>query len=116
VNVGASGSPAGLSRRPISTPTGFAPARIAEQHQKGRNDLRRRQDQHQVRDQDAARRCWIETMGFSLVTDEPIGEEPGGARWIEGPAATQRRHPCPVQPHVRRQQARLTVPGAVHLR
>jgi catechol 2,3-dioxygenase-like lactoylglutathione lyase family enzyme len=37
-----------------------------------------------VRDQDAARRCWIETMGFSLVTDEPIGEEPGGARWIEG--------------------------------
>jgi hypothetical protein len=23
-------------------------------------------------------------MGFSLVTDEPIGEEPGGARWIEG--------------------------------
>ena len=47
VNVGASGSPAGLSRRPISTPTGFAPARIAEQHQKGRNDLRRRQDQHQ---------------------------------------------------------------------
>lgn len=36
-----------------------------------------------VRDQDAARRFWIETMGFSLVTDEPIGEEPGGARWIE---------------------------------
>ena len=36
-----------------------------------------------VRDQDAARRCWIETMGFSLITDEPIGEEPGGARWIE---------------------------------
>ena len=47
VNVGASGSPAGLSRRPISMPTGFALARIAEQHQKGRNDLRRRQDQHQ---------------------------------------------------------------------
>jgi hypothetical protein len=22
-------------------------------------------------------------MGFSLVTDEPIGEEPSGARWIE---------------------------------
>ncbi len=36
-----------------------------------------------VRDQDAARRFWVETMGFSLVTDEPIGEEPGGARWIE---------------------------------
>jgi len=36
-----------------------------------------------VRDQDAARRFWIETMGFSLVTDEPIGEEPSGARWIE---------------------------------
>ena len=65
MNVGASGSPAGLSRRPISMPAGFAPARIAEQHQ------------------DAARRFWVETMGFSLVTDEPIGEEPGGARWIE---------------------------------
>ena len=36
-----------------------------------------------VRDQDAARRFWIDTMGFSLITDEPIGEEPGGARWIE---------------------------------
>ena len=36
-----------------------------------------------VGDQDAARHFWIDTMGFSLVTDEPIGEEPGGARWIE---------------------------------
>jgi hypothetical protein len=36
-----------------------------------------------VRDQDAARHCWIDTMGFSLVTGEPIGEEPSGARWIE---------------------------------
>lgn len=41
-----------------------------------------------VRDQDAARRFWIDTMGFSLVTgepigEEPIGEEPSGARWIE---------------------------------
>jgi hypothetical protein len=36
-----------------------------------------------VRDQDAARHCWIDTMGFSLITDEPIGEEPSGARWIE---------------------------------
>jgi lactoylglutathione lyase len=36
-----------------------------------------------VRDQDAARRFWTETMGFSLVTDEPIGREPSGARWIE---------------------------------
>jgi len=36
-----------------------------------------------VRDQDAAKRFWVETMGFSLVTDEPIGEEPSGARWIE---------------------------------
>jgi catechol 2,3-dioxygenase-like lactoylglutathione lyase family enzyme len=36
-----------------------------------------------VRDQDAARRFWIDTMGFSLVTGEPIGEEPSGARWIE---------------------------------
>lgn len=36
-----------------------------------------------VRDQDAARRFWIDTMGFSLITDEPIGEEPSGARWIE---------------------------------
>ena len=36
-----------------------------------------------VRDQDSARRFWVETMGFSLVTDEPIGEESSGARWIE---------------------------------
>ena len=36
-----------------------------------------------VRDQDAAKRFWIETMGFSLVTDGPIGADSGGARWIE---------------------------------
>jgi catechol 2,3-dioxygenase-like lactoylglutathione lyase family enzyme len=45
-----------------------------------------------VRDQDAAKRFWVETMGFSLVTDEPIGVESSGARWIEvrppGGAAT----------------------------
>ena len=33
-----------------------------------------------VRDQDAARRFWVETMGFSLVIDEPIGEESSGPR------------------------------------
>ncbi len=115
MNVGASGSPAGLSRRPISTPPGFAPARIAEQHQKGEMISAADKININVRDQDAARRCWIETMGFSLVTDEPIGKEPSGAL-DRGPAATQRRHPCPVQPHVRRQQARLTIPGAVQLR
>jgi len=36
-----------------------------------------------VRDQDAAKRFWVETMGFSLVMDEPIGAESSGARWIE---------------------------------
>ncbi len=67
-----------------------------------------------VRDQGAARRFWIETMGFSLVTDEPIR---GGVQ--------QRALDRGVRPprsavtlvlyslHVRRQQARLTVPGAV---
>ena len=69
-----------------------------------------------VRDQDAARRFWVETMGFSLVTDEPIGEEPGGARWIEVRPPDSAVTLGPVQPHVRRQQARLTVPGAVQLR
>jgi predicted enzyme related to lactoylglutathione lyase len=36
-----------------------------------------------ARGQDAARRFWVETMGFSLVTDQPIGEERSGPRWIE---------------------------------
>jgi lactoylglutathione lyase len=35
-----------------------------------------------VRDQDAAKRFWVETMGFELVQDNPMGED-GGARWIE---------------------------------
>jgi lactoylglutathione lyase len=36
-----------------------------------------------VRDQDAAKRFWIETMGFTLAQDTPMGDSPGGARWIE---------------------------------
>jgi lactoylglutathione lyase len=35
-----------------------------------------------VRDQDAAKAFWVETMGFELVQDQPMGE-PGGPRWIE---------------------------------
>jgi lactoylglutathione lyase len=36
-----------------------------------------------VRDQDAAKRFWVETMGSVLVQDTPMGEGPGSARWIE---------------------------------
>jgi lactoylglutathione lyase len=36
-----------------------------------------------VRDQDSARRFWAETMGFTLVQDTPMGNEPSSARWIE---------------------------------
>jgi catechol 2,3-dioxygenase-like lactoylglutathione lyase family enzyme len=35
-----------------------------------------------VRDQDAAKRFWVETVGAEVVRDEPMGEQ-GGARWIE---------------------------------
>jgi lactoylglutathione lyase len=35
-----------------------------------------------VRDQDAARRFWVDTMGFELLQDSPMGDD-GGARWIE---------------------------------
>jgi predicted enzyme related to lactoylglutathione lyase len=36
-----------------------------------------------VRDQDSAKRFWVETMGFTLVQDTPMGDDPGSARWIE---------------------------------
>ncbi len=36
-----------------------------------------------VRDQDAAKRFWTERMGFEVVQDSPMGEDPGAARWIE---------------------------------
>ncbi len=36
-----------------------------------------------VRDQDAAKRFWTETMGFELVQDTPMGTDGDGARWIE---------------------------------
>jgi catechol 2,3-dioxygenase-like lactoylglutathione lyase family enzyme len=35
-----------------------------------------------VRDQDAAKRFWVETVGGEVVRDEPMGE-PGSARWVE---------------------------------
>ncbi len=36
-----------------------------------------------VRDQDSAKRFWIDTMGFALVQDTPMGEDPSSVRWIE---------------------------------
>ena len=36
-----------------------------------------------VGDQDRAKRFWTETMGFDLVQDTPMSEEPGAQRWIE---------------------------------
>ncbi len=36
-----------------------------------------------VRDQDAAKQFWVDTMGFTLVQDTPMGDGPSSARWIE---------------------------------
>ncbi len=36
-----------------------------------------------VRDQDRAKRFWVEVMGFRLVQDTPMGPDPAGPRWIE---------------------------------
>ena len=36
-----------------------------------------------IRDQEAAKRFWVETMGFTLVQDSPMGDDPSSARWIE---------------------------------
>ncbi len=36
-----------------------------------------------VRDQDSAKRFWIDTIGFALVQDTPMGEDPSSVRWIE---------------------------------
>jgi lactoylglutathione lyase len=36
-----------------------------------------------VRDQDSAKRFWVDTMGFALVQDTPMGEDPRSVRWIE---------------------------------
>ena len=36
-----------------------------------------------VRDQDAAKAFWVETMGFELVQDTPMSPEPDSPRWIE---------------------------------
>jgi catechol 2,3-dioxygenase-like lactoylglutathione lyase family enzyme len=36
-----------------------------------------------VRDQDAALRFWTESCGFEIATDQPMGDEMGGQRWIE---------------------------------
>ena len=35
-----------------------------------------------VRDQDAAKRFWVDTMGFELLQDSPMGED-AGTRWLE---------------------------------
>lgn len=36
-----------------------------------------------VRDQEAALEFWTRACGFEVVTDQPMGEEMGGQRWIE---------------------------------
>ena len=36
-----------------------------------------------VGDQDRAKEFFTGTLGFELVQDTPMGEEPGAARWIE---------------------------------
>lgn len=36
-----------------------------------------------VRDQEAALEFWTERCGFEVVTDQPMGPEMGGQRWIE---------------------------------
>jgi catechol 2,3-dioxygenase-like lactoylglutathione lyase family enzyme len=36
-----------------------------------------------VRDQDAALEFWTRSCGFDVVTDQPMGAEMGGQRWIE---------------------------------
>ncbi len=36
-----------------------------------------------VSDQERARRFWTETMGFDLVQEVPLGDDPAGPRWIE---------------------------------
>jgi predicted enzyme related to lactoylglutathione lyase len=36
-----------------------------------------------VRDQDAALAFYTEKLGFRVLTDQPMGEEMGGQRWIE---------------------------------
>jgi predicted enzyme related to lactoylglutathione lyase len=35
------------------------------------------------RDQQLAKTFWTETMGCELVTDQPLGPDPDGPRWIE---------------------------------
>jgi catechol 2,3-dioxygenase-like lactoylglutathione lyase family enzyme len=35
------------------------------------------------RDQDEAKEFWTGKIGFELLQDEPMGQEPGSARWIE---------------------------------
>ncbi len=68
-----------------------------------------------IRDQDAAKRFWVETMGFTLVQDSPMGDDPSSAL-DRGTASGWRRHGHPVQPQIRRQPARLPQQRAVHLR
>jgi catechol 2,3-dioxygenase-like lactoylglutathione lyase family enzyme len=34
-------------------------------------------------DQDRSKKFFTETLGFELVQDTPMGDEPGAARWIE---------------------------------
>jgi lactoylglutathione lyase len=36
-----------------------------------------------VGDQDRAKTFFIDTLGFQLVQDTPMGDAPGGPRWIE---------------------------------
>lgn len=36
-----------------------------------------------VGDQDRAKDFWTKTMGFELLQDVPMGQEPGADRWIE---------------------------------
>lgn len=36
-----------------------------------------------VGDQDRAKQFWVDTMGFELVQDVPMGPDAGAPRWIE---------------------------------
>ena len=36
-----------------------------------------------VGDQDRAKRFWTDTLGFDLVQDTPMGDDPGAGRWLE---------------------------------
>lgn len=76
---------------PISTPTGSSPARTRNSLREGEMISAVDKININVRDQDAARRFWIQTMGFSLVTDEPTHQELTAPGWLPQESGTQNR-------------------------